>query len=461
MSPEQLDRVYDQLLKALSRTDIFAFGEYVFGYEAAAHHEEMVHILLDAIETRSNVLVLEPRGAAKTTWGNTILLAWLIATNPNLRIGLVSNTARQSNDFSRAIKWTLENNSRFREVFGDLTSSAKWTDVEWIRKDSRWHGSKDVTLYSVGAGGAIISKRFDIILCDDILDEENTVNVEQREKVQNWFMKTLMPCLVPDGVVVMLGTRWGEEDLYEVLMGDPSKGGKGWRSVVRSALIEDENGEPASYWPEHWPVEKLLDVKRELGTALFSCAFQNDISGLMAGNLFRRPFRYFDVLDPDKTYTVRMGIDLASSERERADFTARVTVAEDDEGNFYVLSAYRDKRETHHAEFVNDGWMAFPHMALVIVENQQFQSTLIQEVMRDFPRIPIQGKRSDVDKVTRARAVAAKYEGGKVYHSSMLRNSEFEGELVSFPKGHDDFVDALGFAMDLGGSQVFFGSLRR
>jgi predicted phage terminase large subunit-like protein len=182
-------------------------------------------------------------------------------------------------------------------------------------------------------------------------------------------------------------------------------------------------------------VEKLLEMKDELGSALFSCAYQNDISGLMQGNIFRRPFKYFDQLDPSKRYTIRMGVDLASSERERADYTARVTIAEDGEGNFYVLSTYRDKRETHHAEFVYDGWMAFSHMNLVICESQQFQSTLIQEVMREYPRIPIEGKKSDTDKVTRARAVAAKYEAGKVFHAESLRDSDFERELVNFPKG--------------------------
>ena len=156
-----------------------------------------------------------------------------------------------------------------------------------------------------------------------------------------------------------------------------------------------------------------------------------------------------------------MGVDLASSEKERADYTARVTSAEDDDGNFYVLSVARDKRETHHAEFVNDGWMAYPDMSLVICESQQFQSTLIQEVMRDYPRIPIEGKKSDVDKVTRARAVAAKYEAHRVFHRRTLQDSDFERELLSFPKGHDDMVDALGFSMDLGGGGFFFGSVRR
>jgi predicted phage terminase large subunit-like protein len=155
-----------------------------------------------------------------------------------------------------------------------------------------------------------------------------------------------------------------------------------------------------------------------------------------------------------------MGVDLASSERERADFTARVTTAEDEEGNFYVLSVYRDKREAHHAEFVLDGWMAYSHMALVIVESQQFQSTLIQEVMADYPRIPIEGKKADVDKVTRARSVAAKYEAHKVWHHSSLKDSAFEAELLSFPKGHDDMVDAMGYSFDLGSSGFFYGSVR-
>lgn len=136
-------------------------------------------------------------------------------------------------------------------------------------------------------------------------------------------------------------------------------------------------------------------------------------------------------------------------------------MAEDDDGNFYVLSIYRDKRETHHAEFIYDGWSAYDSMALVICESQQFQSTLIQEVMRDYPRIPIEGKRADVDKTTRARAVAAKYEGRRIWHHRTLQNTEFETELLSFPKGHDDMVDALGYAMDLGGGGMVFGALRR
>lgn len=451
-------------MKGLARsTDwteaVTAYGEYVFGYKPAQHHIEMIQHISDSILRRDNSVTLEPRGAAKTTWGNTIFLSWLACTFPDIRIGLISNTSTQAFDFSRAIRFTLASNAKHREIFGDCVSPEKWTNMEWLHRDSKWHGSKDVTMFAVGAEGAVISKRFDLLFCDDILDEENTKTPEAREKVETWFFKTLLPCLDKGGVVVILGTRWAADDLYEKLMRPTHlEEGRGWRSKVVSAL-QGEKGEVRSYWPEHWTVQDLEKKRSEIGTPLFMCAYQNDIEGLLSGNVFQaRYFKYFT--DPPEGLTTVMGVDLASSEKERADYTARVTTSRDQNGDFYVHSYYRDRRESGHAEFIADGFRAWMP-DLVVVESQQFQSTLVQEVMRDYPRIPIEGKASDVDKTTRARAVAAKFEAGKVYLHESLRDSEFTRELLAFPKGHDDLVDALGFSFDLGGEGFFFGSLRR
>ena len=460
MSKEQLKKLERQLLAKLTRHDPLAFGEYVHGFKPAPHHAEMIHFIEERIEKHEHGVILEPRGHAKTTWANTIYLAWKIASNAvdgdkRLRVAVISNTAKQSNAFSRAIKSTFEVNQEFREVFGNLVSSSKWTDVEWIVAGSPLEQSKDVSLYSNGALGAIISKRFDLILCDDIIDDENCANIDQMEKVETWFNKTLKPCLAPRGTIIVLGTRWGEGDLYEKLIEE-----KHWPHLVRGAIYV-EDGKEKALWPEVWPLDLLYRERDDLGSAVFSCAYLNDISGLMSGNIFRRDnFRYFSELDPSKTYRIRMGIDLASSEKERADFTARATVAEDMDFNHYVLSVYRDKRESGHREFVLDGWMAYPAMERVIIESNQFQSTLIQDLLNTSP-IPVVGRRADVDKVTRARSVAARYEGHKVFHHESLRGSAFETELLSFPKGHDDMVDALGYAMDLSGTRIVFGSVRK
>ena len=444
-----------QALKKLAPDDVYAYGEYVFGFMPYPHHAEMIDFILDNIKAGKNCVILEPRGHAKTTWADTILLSYLIAKNSELRVGLISNTARQAADFSRAIRWTYEANDRFHDIFGNLVGPAKWTDAEWIRRESRLHGSKDVSMYATGAGGAIISKRFDVILCDDIIDEENVSNIDQMEKIENWFWKTLKPCLAPGGSIIVLGTRGGEGDLYEHLIET-----KKWPSLVKGA-IREENGRLYALWPELWTLERLEAEREDMGSSLFACAYLNDISGLMAGNVFRRDwFQYFDTLDPDKYYRIRMGVDLASSEKERADYTARVIVAEDEDYNHYVLSYYRDKRETGHREFVIDGWNAFQQMERIIIESQQFQSTLVQNLL-DTTTLPVVGRKADTDKTTRARAVSARYEGHKVFHHRSMKETEFETELLSFPKGHDDLVDALGYAMDLVGSRLVFGSVAR
>jgi predicted phage terminase large subunit-like protein len=444
-----------QALRKLAPEDVYAYGEYVFGFLPYPHHVEMIDFILGNIKAGKNCVILEPRGHAKTTWADTILLSYLIAKNSELRVGLISNTARQAADFSRAIRWTYEANDRFHDIFGNLVGPAKWTDAEWIRRESRLHGSKDVSMYATGAGGAIISKRFDVILCDDIIDEENVSNIDQMEKIENWFWKTLKPCLAPGGSIIVLGTRWGEGDLYEHLIET-----KKWPSLVKGA-IREEDGRLYALWPELWTLERLEAEREDMGSSLFACAYLNDISGLMAGNVFRRDwFQYFDTLDPDKYYRIRMGVDLASSEKERADYTARVIVAEDEDYNHYVLSYYRDKRETGHREFVIDGWNAFQQMERIIIESQQFQSTLVQNLL-DTTTLPVVGRKADTDKTTRARAVSARYEGHKVFHHRSMKETEFETELLSFPKGHDDLVDALGYAMDLVGSRLVFGSVAR
>lgn len=450
-----------QGLRALAPTDVFAYGEYCFRLRPAPHHTELVNWILDRIGNHENGVVLEPRGHAKTTWGTTILPSWLLAKNPSLRVGLISNTAKQSNAMSRAVRFNYETNEYHREVFGDLVGPAKWTDVEWIQRGSPLHSTKDVSMYSTGAGGALISKRFDIIICDDILDEENTATPEAREKVETWFWKTLKPCLAPGGSIIVIGTRWAEDDLYQKLI-TPPPDGKGWPSLVRSAITVDPvTGDRKALWPDVWSLEKLDQERIDMGSSMFACAYLNDISGLMAGNVFQRGwFKYVTSLPPNQTYRFKMGVDLASSERERADYTARVVIAEDGEGNTYVMSAVRGKLETGHRQFVIDGVNAFPRIDRIIVESNQFQSAFVQELLRTTG-LPVVPKRADVDKTTRARAVAARYEAGKVFHLTSLTGSPFETELLQFPKGHDDQVDALGHAMETGSSNFIFGAFRR
>lgn len=480
LSRDQWRDLLDLSRKARATEDTLegdvAFIEYVWAEHLQENNEgflpqhlrDGIDYIRGLVAKKQNGGVLAPRGSSKSTGITQGWLSKKIAANPHIRVGLFSNTDRQAWAFSGAIMATFEGNDRFIELYGDCRSTKKWTAAEWLHRDSKHHRSKDRTVYAGGVGAPITSKRFDIVLLDDILDKENTANADQMQKTLDWFNLVLKPCLVPGGIIIYIGTRWAEGDLAEHLMLPVEKGGKGWPFYVVSAFLRDDDGEiklddggsPISYWEDRWPIPVLMKEREEMGSPDFAVAYLNDLSLRMTGNVFPRlPSQYYFTELPEGVYTYKMGIDLASSEKESADYTARVVTAVDDNGHFWVLHAYRDKRETGHAEFVADGFAAFPDVALVIVENNQFQSTLIQHVMRDFAGIPIEGRKSDTDKVTRARAVAAKYEAHRVHHHVSLKGSEFERELLAFPKGHDDYVDALGFSMDLTGGGFFFGKL--
>jgi predicted phage terminase large subunit-like protein len=95
------------------------------------------------------------------------------------------------------------------------------------------------------------------------------------------------------------------------------------------------------------------------------------------------------------------------------------------------------------------------------VESTAFQVTFTRELLRTT-RLPAREVHPDRDKVTRALPVAARYEAGTVFHQRGAPGIDMlEQEQISFPNGeHDDLVDALGYAADVGGNEFSFTSAR-
>jgi hypothetical protein len=91
----------------------------------------------------------------------------------------------------------------------------------------------------------------------------------------------------------------------------------------------------------------------------------------------------------------------------------------------------------------------------VNIETIAYQTVFAHELVR-HTGLRVRGVRPDRDKVTRARPVAALMEGGRVVFWSRAPGlAELEEELVAFPNGaHDDLVDALVYAADLGAPTV-------
>ena len=145
---------------------------------------------------------------------------------------------------------------------------------------------------------------------------------------------------------------------------------------------------------------------------------------------------------------VYLGVDLAISQKEDADYTSIAALSRDSEGKVYVLDVARTRTDFGGVlRFVED-MAAKWNPALIGIEKVQYQAAVIQELLKRT-RLPVRGIKPDKDKVTRFAPLEARYEQGLVYHVPGLPHF-FEDELLSFPIGkHDDCVDALSYAFQM------------
>jgi len=469
---------YREFVCELAARDDGAFAEYVSGLCFPTHLREAYGFAA----ANPRAIMLMPRGHGKTTGAIHHLARRIGVSAGQLKIGVVTATETEALKRSRAIRSIVEGD-RFAEIFpwaGGGVVSRKWTEAVWTVRGAEGYAEKDATVTAGSLYGLRPGPRFDLLVADDLIGPDECATASQRQKASDRFWSVIDPMLTPTGQVIALGTRWHEDDLYAELIR------KGWPAHMRQALAEDGT----ALWPGYWPAERLAAKRLEMGSAMFDLQYQNDPSG-MGGNIFRR--EWFRSVEEVPAGARRVGVDLAASTKERSDYTAAVEVLEDAEHNLYVIGAWRARLEGSHRAWLTgldeadapsraDGprllWPTgllapTPGAGLAVsdqprplqavnIEDVAFQSTFVHELL-DRTRLPARAVHPDADKVTRARALAARYEGGKVYH---LRGApglaELEAELIGLPNAeHDDLLDALGYAADLGRVEFSFGSARR
>jgi predicted phage terminase large subunit-like protein len=425
--------------KGLCLFDPAYFIEEILGYDCRPHHEQ----ILSNITNNRITLDLAPRGFGKSTIGDVGYCIWRISQDRNIRILIVSNTQTQAQAFIREIKNHLEGNEKLIEMFGSFTQdSQKWTESE-LTVTGRTSPKKESTLTALGASGALISKHFDIIIGDDLVDFENGRTELQRKKLSEWYRTALLPTLEPRvGEMHILGTRYHPSDLYQDMIDSGF-----YRVQVQRAII---NG--ISLWPDKFTLEDLLQKKSELGSIIFDLQYQNDIALAKQGRIFRYEWMQFYETAP-AGLKIYQGCDLAISEKETADYFVLMTIGIDPNGNIYILDIYRDrlsfKSQQEIIKIKNSQW----HPLLIGIEANQYQRALSQELIRTT-NLPIKEFQTIRDKVARAQKRSVLFENRKVFLRKEM--TDLIDELCLFPDAaHDDIFDSFDFALTASeGSEV-------
>ncbi|MEI7771350.1 MAG: terminase family protein [Chloroflexales bacterium] len=331
-----------------------------------------------------------------------------------------------------------------------------------IRAQEEWEirGGGSFRAASSRGGGATGRGANLIVIDDPIRSREDANSPLFRQKTWEWYTNDIYTRREPDGAIIIILTRWHEDDLAGRILASPD--GPNWTVCSLPAEAEEndaigrEVGE--ALCPDRFDVAALREIKVVMGVDYFALYQQRPVAE--EGALYKR--EWFDYAPaprtPEGEYDFEQIVqawDTASS--ETGDYSVCVTAGVK-ENHAHVLNVYRSRLETpdllRQVKNQAERW----HPDVLMVEDASSGIAVIQMLRRET-RLPILGVAPNRGgKLAHAKANLPYLEGGRVSFCAGAYLPEFERELLSFPSGrYDDQVDALNVCL----SRIFSAVKRK
>jgi predicted phage terminase large subunit-like protein len=422
-------------------------------YEPVRHHETICAALEEVEKGHYQRLIISmPPRHGKSELASRRFPAWFLGRDPYRQVLFATYNAELAESFGRKVREIMRLPS-FQQVFPGCKLRQGSASANRIETEEGGLGQ------FVGVGGGLTGKGADLMIIDDpIKGREEADSQSAREKLWTWFTQEAFSRLMPGGRVVIIMTRWHEDDLIGRLT-DPTNPcyreelAKKWRVLSLPAIAghDDPMGRKPgeALWPERFDLEFLNEAKLQDPTG-FSALYQGNPTP-DDGDFFKREWLKF--YQPDqlpRNLRIYVASDHAVSTAQQADKTCLLPIGLDEDDNIWVLpDVWWRKAETDQ---VIEGmvelmerrrpsvwWAERGHISKSIgpflrkVQQERGVYTVVEEVT------PVK------DKQTRAQAIRGRMAMGKVYFPKFAPWwGEAEAELLKFPSArHDDFVDAL------------------
>ena len=422
----------------MARGSLIAFTEYTKPDYQTARHHRLIAEKLEAVERGEidRLMIIMPPRHGKSEKASKRFPAWYLGRNPDHQFIAASYNSDLAKDFGRSVRnivATPEYQALFPE--GMLAEDSQAAD--------RWHTHLSGQYVAAGVGTAITGRGAHVLLIDDpVKDREEADSETQRDKVWNWYTSTAYTRLMPGGAIIVIQTRWHEDDLAGRLLAAQEAGGDEWDVLHLPAL--DERGE--ALWPDWYSVERLERIRTAIGPRDWQALYQGDPTP-EEGNFFKR--EWFQFYDEPPEHLKRYGASDYAVTADDGDYTVHGVIGVDPKDDIYVLDWWRKQAESN--EWV-DAMLSMldQHQTLIWAEEAgQIIKSLGPFIAKRQRERKIYGYReqfpSASDKPTRARTIQARAAMGKIY---LPRNAPWMpallSELLAFPAGkNDDQVDVL------------------
>lgn len=440
MSPSELRAV--SILRTNLSPNGLAWVDTNNNYIYAEHLQRLQQALLDVEAGKiKRLAIFMPPRHGKSELTSKYFPAWYLGRHPDCRIILCSYEADFAADWGSKVRNLLQE-------YGDLFETPIMVDRASSARN-RWdiYGHKG-GMQTAGVGGPITGKGAKILIIDDpVKNAEQANSATYREKAKDWFNSTAYTRLEPDGAVILIQTRWHEDDLGGWLLSDSKED---WTIIDLPAISDD--GKPL--WPDRFSIDDLNRIKEQVGSYWWSAMYQQRPQPAEGGILKRDWLRYYDPEDnwefKNSLFTTYTGWDLAISEKQTADYTVSCTVKVNPvSGNMYIVDWTQDHISAPDTlNKIQEMYNRYNPL-IVGIEDVAYQRSMIQFAQKAM--VPAKAIARPTDKVSRITSSFTAFEQGLVFipENHPLRYT-FENEYTSFPTGkHDDLLDATEIAIQL------------
>jgi len=335
--------------------------------------------------------------------------------------------------------------------------SVQKTKLESVSPDCRGIGRTVVDIqvadcHNFFANGILVHNC--AIIDDPVKDRAEADSPTISKSVWDWYTSTLYTRLAPGGGIIIIQTRWSENDLSgRLLEAQAQDGGDEWRIVSFPAIAEtDEEFRKAgeALHPERYPLDQLVRIKKAIGERDWAALYQQRPAP-EGGAIFRKEWlerTWTRNALPNRFDAFAMSWDMAFKGADTSDFVVGQLYGKAG-SDYYLLDQERGRWSfTESVEAVRrlsaKAQRYTKHPVRILIEDKANGPAVIDMMKKELSGIiPV---KPDGSKESRAHAVTALFEGGNVvlpHPSEAPWIGDFKAELLSFPAGaHDDQVDA-------------------
>ena len=467
------DRLFENVISSSSydfMTFVRMMAPLLIADFKMGRHIELICNKLQQVDdgTCRRLMVFLPPRSSKSVICSKLFPAWYMGRHPNHEILSVSHSDQLSSDFGRAVR-DLVGNEMFQTIFPEVKLRSD------VRSAGKWQTNHNGVYVAAGVKTQIAGRGAHVAILDDVMSEEDAFSEAGRRYIKEWFPAGLRTRLMPAGSIVIINTRYHEDDICGWLLENEKNSDMAeeilypWEVIKIPAWLDEHAAQllnlpvGSSYFPEWKPDNVLrmdeLEIKRHNGSQYWQSLYMQDPTPAEGGIIKKGWFQRWPHNDPPECEFIIQTMDTAFSAKTTADYSVMQTW-----GIFETFEVDSTGKERLLPQLILlgnvRGRFEYPELRLtaqeeyekhqpdaIMIEKKASGQSLLQDLRR--AGLPVLEFTPDRDKVSRANAATPFLESGRVW---LPENKEWAFDLIeeaiSFPNArYDDQVDAMVMAV--------------